>query len=442
MKQTNQEQNLNKNQQLQFIVDQVKPTFLNITITIPVAFVNTLFKQASLSQKEISQTRGFNKGAVPLEYIEQNFMSTLNEHVQEFLFNYFVLPFLYQEIRRQKIIAAGDPRLTNIHVTYNHDATFNFELSTFESIPLFEWKYFPFKAPKRKKYKDLDRQVDLFIKEEKELLKEFHDHDVVHINDWVYFTLELVDKNNKTIFDFEPLSLWLKMGDEEADEMLRSAFVGKKKGEQFYSSNRGLQHFFGDQLETMYIFRITIENVLHDTYFCFDLFKKHFKIKTNKELMQKMIEVFSYRNNLSQRRTTVEESLAILLHKHKFDVPHHVVLRQQEKVLECIAINPDYHVYKMQKDFEQRVTQLAEKQVKEELMLDMLAYNENLYPSDADIKGYLNLTKRPRAKEFIYFDIPPTKIKGKETPAWAEWLRYLCLREKTLNHVIYHLTRK
>ena len=37
---------------------------------------------------------------------------------------------------------------------------------------------FPFKAPKRKKYKDIDRQVDSFIKDERELLKEFEHENI------------------------------------------------------------------------------------------------------------------------------------------------------------------------------------------------------------------------------------------------------------------------
>ena len=36
----------------------------------------------------------------------------------------------------------------------------------FPTITFQEWKYLPFKAPKRKNYKDLDRQVETFLQEE------------------------------------------------------------------------------------------------------------------------------------------------------------------------------------------------------------------------------------------------------------------------------------
>ena len=74
---------------------------------------------------------------------------------------------------------------------------------------------------------------------------------------------------------------------------------------------------------------------MHDGYFCFDLFKRHFKLKTNKEMLQKLIEVFSYRNDMSQRRTMIEEALSLLLQKHKFDIPSYLNLAQKELLLEA-----------------------------------------------------------------------------------------------------------
>ena len=70
-----------------------------------------------------------------------------------------------------------------------------------------------------------------------------------------------------------------------------------------------------------------------------------------------------------------------------------------------------------------------------------MAYNENINIDHHDIKHYLNLTNRPRTKEFIYFDPLITKLRGQEAPIAAEELKQICIREKTLNHMIYHLTK-
>ena len=50
--------------------------------------------------------------------------------------------------------------------------------------------------------------------------------------------------------------------------------------------------------------------------------------------------------------------------------------------------------------------QLAEKQAREEIIIDQIAYQEHIVANHQDIKTYLNLIKRARTKEFIYF-MPP-----------------------------------
>ena len=157
---------------------------------------------------------------------------------------------------------------------------------------------------------------------------------------------------------------------------------------------------------------------------------------------KKMIEVFSYRNDISQRHAMVEESLQALLSKHRFSVPNSLILRQEKVLLDRIKYNPDYHVYRAQKDFLQQIHELAKKQIIETIFIDKMAYHESITVTDDDIKGYLNLSNRPRTKEFIYFDTPSFKIQGQEVPIPTEELRRFCLREKAINYAIYHLTKK
>lgn len=423
-------------------IEHIKPNLCTITITLPKEYINSLYAYASSDQKEVLQTIGFNKGEIPLEYIGKNYNNALTDHVQEFLFRYMVLPFLYREIRAHKLTMSGEPRLADIDLTYDQDGQFTFELSLVDKISIQEWRHFPFKAANRKKYRDLDRQVDSFVNDELAALKAFATDGIIAINDWVHFSIEPIYADGAPVFAYEPLKLWLKMGDEEADVLLHSVFLKHHIGDTFTSKGRGLQAFFSNEFETNYNFSITIIDVLHNVYFCLELFKKYFKIKTQKDMLQKLIEVFSYRNNLSQRRTMVEEALLLMLTKHTFSVPDHILLRQQEAIIDAICQNPDYPVYKAQKDFAERIEQLAEKLVKEMALLDQLSYHDNIIASDSDIKSYLNLLKRPRAKEFVYFDQPVSKIDGKEQPICTEELRHICTREKAINTIIYHLTRK
>lgn len=412
----------------------------NVTITVPYLFVDTLYKEAIHLEQGSFQAYGFQTGKVPVAYIEKNFKSTLIDHLKEFLFNFFVLSFLYKELHKRQIPYVGTPRLKEITVDPNKGALYLFELNIFPALDLKEWKYYPFKAPQRKNYKDLDRQVTSFIKEEKENLKAYNEKDGIAIGDWVGFSVTPTTTDHKPLFEHKE-ELWLHIGEEEADSPFHDLFLKKQLRDTFYTTNQALQNHFSSQINAKYTYLITINHVVTNKFFCLDLFKKQFRLKTNKDLHEKLIEVFSYRNDLSQRRSMAEESLKLLLTKHRFTVPSYLVLRQQKELLDVIQQNPDYQVYRTQPDFKKSVQALAEKTVKEAIILDQVAFKESLSANDDDIAMYLNLSLRPRSKEFIYFDPIETKMHNEEIPLSAEYVRHQCLREKTLNHIIYHLTK-
>jgi trigger factor len=427
--------------QLVFDLQQIRPTACSATVTVPAQWVGALYNHASRKQQKNTNAYGFHQGEVPLDYIQQNFKSTLLEHIKEFLFNYCVVSFLYKELMKQKVLFSGEPRLSSISIQPHCNAHFSFELNTFPPFEIQDWKYLPFKSPKRKKYKDLDRQVEDFVKEEKELLKKNLAPEITS-GDWVNFSITLLDDQETPVLKEISEIVWLKLGHEEIDKELASIFIGKKIGETFCSDNKEFQCFFSELLQTDYSFSIHILDIQPMNYFCLEQFKNCFKIKTNKDVYKKMIEVFSYSNDMSQRRITAEESLKLLLSKHQFIVPNHLALRQQARIINSIKSNPDYHVYRTQTDFKKRIRQLAERQTKECLLLDRLAHHENIMPTDNDVRFYLNLVKRPRMREFLYFDPIPTKINGQEMPISNESLKFTCLREKTLNYIIYHLTKE
>ncbi len=426
---------------LNFEVLQSEPSFCSLSIRVPAYIVDALYQQAVISQKNSTPAFGFHKRETPSAYIEQNYQTNLVEHIKEFLLKYLVVGFLHQEIIRKKILIAGQPRIGSIFLEPGKEAEFKFELSLFPPIPFQEWKYLPFKAPKRKNYKDLDRQVESFLQEEIDAKEKYTDTSI-RIGDWINYSLTLLNNDNNPVLDDQTANLWIRIGDEEPDKPFQEIFLRKANGEIFISNNAILQDYFAEQLNTTYSFAVKVLDIVPYAYFCLDQFKQHFRIKSNKEMYQKLIEVFSYRNDLSQRRTTVEESLKLLFSKHRFEIPHHLILRQQKIVLDAIQYNPDYHVYRVQKDFKDAVKELAEKHAREEVFLDQLAYEEDLSINHQDLKNYLNLSKRPRTKEFLHFDPPMTKIRGQEFPVLTDELSRVCLREKTLNHIIYHLTKK
>lgn len=427
--------------QLSYELQEVKPLLVRISITIPANFVTTIYNEVLTAQKKEAHTHGFPQGATPLSYIEQNYRSNILEHVKEFLFKYFVLQILYQLIQENKLLIAGEPRLENIVLDPHTDATYIFELSLMKSVDTHKWKSLPFKAPRRKNYKDIDRQVETFIKEEQDLISACA-CDTVEVGDWVGFAISVLDQNQKPCFGAYRENLWLKIGDEEADIPFQELFVNRKNGDTFCCNHKCLQEFFSCQVNTSFNFCVKIHSIIKHGFFSFDHFKRHFKLKTNKDVHKKLIEVYSFRNDLSLRRSIADEALKLLITKHQVEAPPHMVLRQQKKVLEAVHNNPDYHVYKTQSTFKDYVYNLAEKQARESLIIDQLCLQENMRATQDDIAAYLNLFNRPRTKEFIYFNPPSTKLEGQEMPINESLISISCQREKTLNHVIYHLTRK
>ena len=99
-------------------------------------------------------------------------------------------------------------------------------------------------------------------------------------------------------------------------------------------------------------------------------------------------------------------------------------------------------VYKMDNNFDEQVTELAKKQLADAVIAESIAYQDNLNVSDQDIKGLLHLTQRPRIKDFIYFPFIKSQENGQEVPIEQETLNHFCLREKAVNHIIHHLTKK
>ncbi|HSC24785.1 MAG TPA: trigger factor [Candidatus Babeliales bacterium] len=419
-----------------------QPTVCSAKIIVSKFLVNVFFEETAVALQSNIQAYGFQHGEVPIEYIVKQYKINIIEHLKEFFFKFGIVNFLFQEIRTRKLLVAGEPRLIDIFLDYDHDARFIFELSIFPAISLNEWKYFPFKTPNRKNYKDLDRQVETFIQEEEKNLEKYIPDNGIAIGDWVNFDVSVVDKAHTFLDERFSQNFWLKLGNEDVENHLRSLFLGRKKGEQFVVHNKGLQDYFSDQLRACYNFKVTIVDFVSYAYFCFDQFKDHFKVKTNKDMHKKLIEVFSYRNDVSQRLAMVEEAFKLLLSRHRFFAPNHLVLRQKKIILSAIQTNPDYNVYRKQKDFNFWIQQLAEKQVKEMLLIDQVIYRENIVVSNEDIVNYLNFDKRSRMKEFIYFSLPNSKLYGQETPLATHELGRVCAREKAINYVIHYLTKK
>jgi len=422
---------------LRFSVDYTSDTAGIARVIIPKFIVKKLFDYAVRLQKPHIVTLGFSQGEVPLSYIEQEFRTTITAFLKEFLFKFCVSNFLLHEIRKSKLVVIGSPVLRSIELENDADAIFSFDLNLFQNLTMQEWKLLPFKAPKRKNYRDIDRQVELFVKKESEIKQQ----DFIEYGDWVYFSLTIMDLQNKPLLNNFEQRFWFRLHDEEIENVLQSRLLNKKIGDSFFLDKSAFYDTLTTHVDGVFPLSLQIEHVIPYRTLCFEKMKRHFRLKTQKDITRKLIEVFSFRNDLSQRHLIVDEAFKLLLNKHRFIPPHSLVSQYEQFILSDIKKKLDYSVYKKEKKFGNYVRMLAEKQVKEILFSEILAHTEDLNIINDDVFNYLSLTTRQRTLQLLHFNLPITKINGQEIPMPEESIKNICFREKALNYMIYYLTK-
>ena len=223
------------------------------------------------------------------------------------------------------------------------------------------------------------------------------------------------------------MHVWLKIGDEEPDLNFQEIFLGKHNGQRFSTNNANIQNYFCDLYNSGYNYAIEIKDVLPHHYFSIEYFKHHFKLKSKKDLHNKLIEVFSFSSDISQRRLIASSALGTIVNKNLIKAPIHCIEKQKDILVSALQHKADYVIYKMHTDFVNQMYTLVKKQIHEIIAVDHVAYQENLQIGHDDVKAFLNLMQRARTKDFLYFHHPSTRIDGQEVPMHTEILKMLLL---------------
>jgi FKBP-type peptidyl-prolyl cis-trans isomerase (trigger factor) len=411
-------------------------------VTVPSSITESFLNLAAQKHQNHTHLSGFKKGLAPIPYIQEHFKTPIISHLKDLGLKFFAINTLLRHIRAQKIVVAGDPELRNIQIDDNGNLTYIFELFVPKEVYMQSWKFLPFKPVARKKYRDIDKQVLTFLQDEEELQKNYNPDKGIQIGDWVFFKAWLVDQNQKPIFNQNAAPVWIKIGDEEPDIEFQNIFLYKKIGDTIVTNDLGIQRYFCENSYSEYMFVIKIEDVIPCQYLSIDSFKQYFKIKNNKELLNKITEVFSFNNDISQRRTIAYDALNLIIKKNQFVLPDQAIKSKRSHILQEIQHKSDFLIYKMDSNFESNLTNMAKKQLLDTIVSETIGYQDNINVSSNDIKAILQLTQRQRLKDFLYFPFLKTQMQGQEFPIEHEHLYHYCLKEKTVNHIIYHLTKK
>ncbi len=426
-------------QHLQFFSVIFSSHLIKATVEIEPNVVAHIFRQTVELFRE-GNFEGFQPHQPPAEYVEEVYKTQILNTVKNYIFHHLIIDFLMSELVARKIPASNYPRLTSIEIMADKKIIYHFDVSIADQLELKEWRHFAFKQPKRKKYKDLDKQVVAFV-ENRGPSSRKNTSATIEESDWVCFDANLGNVDKNALAPQLISSFWLRVGKQDVVEPFICQLIGKELDQSFYTNNLNINHQNPKCDDRSYNLLISIKAIVKGSCFSLDMFKTMFKLKNKAEIHNKLMEVFSYRNDVSQRKAIIEEVFHLLLSKHRFEVPKHLVLRREEDIIDTLAKQPDYHVYKAQKDFGDYVELLAEKQLKEEIIIDQIAYHENIKVEMRDVGHYLHLLSNRRLKEFIYFKPVLEKVDDLSAPINTAILAQAVMREKTLNFIIYTLTR-
>jgi len=423
---------------MHFSWEQSSTCFAKSTVIVDKEIVQPIATHVAQLYRNYSALPGYEDKKLPLEYTKSYFAAEISQDSQEFIYKHFVIQFLLDQLQVNRIITANWPRLADI-TSANGSITYHFILTVAPSLTLKEWKHFVFKQPERKNYKDLDNQVIHFVKQATDTARH-QDKTIIEPGDWIYFALSLVDPVTKES-DLPLIThYWIKMSSEVVLSALQQEFLHKKTNDEFVVSSLPFAHALQSTIEEPYHYHITIKFITKGAHLSLDFFKSTFKLKTRADIHKKLIEVFSYRNDISQRRSTIEELFHLLFTKHRFEIPKHIITRKKEVLLSTIKKQSDYNVYKSNKHFETNLSILAETMLKEELIIDHIAHEEEIIVTMMDVAHYLHLFNNERLKEFIYFKPLIDSIEESTVPLHEGILAQAVLREKTLNFILYTLS--
>ena len=411
-------------------------------VTIPAEITQSFLDLAIETHKKNVQSSGFKKGVIPTSYVQEHFKTPILNHLKDLGLKFFGINVLIQHIRQKKIVLAGDPELQKIDIDEAGNLNYHFEVYIPKEIYIQSWKYLPFKPVLRKKYRDIDKQVTSFLQEEENIKKNYNPDKGIQVGDWVLFKTWILDHNNKPIFQEANQPVWIKIGDEEPDTEFQKIFVGKKINDTLYTKDSGMQRYFFENSYAGYTFAIEIQDIVAHENFSFDMFKQYFKLKNNKDLINKITEVFSFNNDISQRRIMAYEALGLIIKKNQISLPEQAINKKRTQILYNLQSKSDFMVYKMDPDFEENLNSMATRQILDNVVVESIAYQDNINIHHNDIKTVLQLTQRLRFKDFLYFPFLSSQVEGQEFPVEYESLYHYTLKEKTVNHIIHHLTKK
>jgi FKBP-type peptidyl-prolyl cis-trans isomerase (trigger factor) len=405
-----------------------------LLVEVPTNLVNDAMNFFLVEKQKNLFLEGFEKGKVPLAYIKNYFKKSFYAHIEKIFYAFYAKDAFYKLFRNDGIYIK---KIIDFDFYFSCDkktATFSYhvpgELVEYNALPDFKKLRFS----ERKKYRDLDRQAK-HILEEEEANKVMYENSPISVGDWVLLEVFIASDSGEVILKDLSVKLWINVTSEKIDSEIKDLLSGKNVGDQFTTKASFLNTF----LSTIFLkhsFFVTIKEKVSSLFFSFDIFKKAFKYES-KEGLEKIIELFSLRKDVSLRKEKVQMIFAYFLNKIKIHFDPDSVAQYECILQSQVVKSPDYLLFQSEKNFSFNLKKLACSQAMEKILIDHFIHIFSISSTKALLYTYLNLLQRNRLKEFLYFDFFHTYDNSHcSFPLHNCELEHIACREKAIDFLI------
>lgn len=404
-----------------------------LTVHVPSTMAVHIKDHVTQMYRAYSIMPGMSCQHLPPSYTEHYFAQEIERDTRHFLYNYFVEESVQVYLKDHGTTIVNWPRPCDVNGAANSGYTYTIALSLAPEFTLANWNTLTFNPPKRKNYTDLDCQVEAFIATL--LPVATREEPRVSTGDWVRLRAQFRSPHLTGPLS-ESSYHWLHMSTPYVTTPLMHHLLGKKKGEVLTLPASVFAPIQTEDAPTDYLFTITIDALIKTTDFSVESVQETLESPSREALHNKLIEIFSYRNDISLRKAIIEELFYLLFSSYRFDIPPHAITRRKELLLQLMHYSPDSTVYTKQRQFPAHIALLAETKLKEESLIDALAQFEKVEVTPEDIAAYLSLCSHERLREFVYFFPLDESLVDSDQPCAEHHIAQTVRREKTLNLVL------
>lgn len=402
-----------------------------VSIDVPPVCVKQISEGIVEHYRKEEDTEGLKNTKLPKKFAADYYQKEIARDGARYIFDHFVRHAIFDALSSNKMTSINQPSVNGVTGSLKKGFTYSFTICTMPQRDVKSWKKIGFKPAQRKRYSDLDDQAREFLSQERAKLLTPR----VEAYDWIVFTAHHTGINPQsfphTAYPYYLLFPVLPHSTPVSSAIAHALHRGEKTAVLREHS------LFNEQSIASDVSYVTFENIQRiavgsDITTALVSF---FNLKSELDVHELIIEFFSTLNDLPLRKALYADLLHALRKAFRCEISLHAITRRKEMLLRSLQQSPENKVYLKTPGFTKHLSELAEQQIQEEFLIDMVAQQENIEPTAEEIAAYLHIISHEKARALIYFT-PQLTNSQLHAPVSHEPIIEAVRREKTLNMML------